>query len=460
MHLVRWALVAGVAAAATAAGQTRILETTVQLRDFGFSSVRDVRAAEVTMTGMGEGASMNLTALSGHAERTAAAGRSAAPPVRTGEPRVRLHRATWVWNTDRLLKDGPLRSAFLRFLREEEFDVVYLQIPRGDDDTAHGVHVLPAADLLPLIRTMRSLGVSVEALAGDPRFILPAGRRTLLSLIGSVAAYDRGVPADARFSAVHLDVEPYLLPGFGGPRRTRLLTAYLDLLRDVRTAAQAAGLALGVDVPSWFDEGDELSGEPFEADEHGTRRPVLDLLLPLVDEVCVMSYQTTAAGPGGVLASSAGELRAAGKSGKQVSVALETTPLPDQTVAIVRGAPARGYPLRNTGADQLLLFPRRDSVSVWYVPSSAADSALGLLRKRKIADSSCAVWTVPRRAEVPASGITFAGSSADELQKVETEVRRAFAGEPGFAGTAVHDWMNYFNLRHEVRAGGKETEKR
>jgi hypothetical protein len=256
---------------------------------------------------------------------------------------------------------------------------------------------------------------------------------------------------------IHLDVEPYLLPGFGSPRRTRLLTGFVAMLVRAREAAQRAGLPLGVDIPAWFDESDELTGERFEAEMDSVRRPVLDLLFPLVDECCVMSYKTSAEGSGGVLDAAAEEVGRGGSGGKRVFVALETNGLPDESIAIVRGEPYQGYPLRGAGPDHLLMYGRQDSAIVWFIPAAATDSVVTILQAAGVRDAECAVWTIVRLAPVPATALSFAGSTAAALRNVEMDVRRAFGAERGFAGTAVHDWMNYFKLKFGIRTPGTGT---
>ena len=127
--------------------------------------------------------------------------------------------------------------------------------------------------------------------------------------------WQRTVVRTGVFAGIHLDVEPYLAPGW-----TTALQAtqksYLALLDKVRTGST---LPLEADVPFWF--GQYRVGGANLADE----------VLKRVTAVTVMSYRDTGTGANSMLAVSQDWLRRGATAGKRVRLGAETGPLADCT---------------------------------------------------------------------------------------------------------------------------------
>ncbi len=128
-------------------------------------------------------------------------------------------------------------------------------------------------------------------------------------------AWQRTVLRTGVFAGIHLDVEPYLAPGW-----TTALQAtqksYLALLDKVRAGST---LPLEVDVPFWF--GQYRVGGKNLADE----------VLKRVAGVTVMSYRDTGTGPNSMLAISQDWLTRGAAAGKRVRLGAETGALSDCT---------------------------------------------------------------------------------------------------------------------------------
>ena len=124
--------------------------------------------------------------------------------------------------------------------------------------------------------------------------------------------HNASVPADERFHGVRYDIEPYLAPGFQGPARQALLDGYVELLAGVAEIADGGGLAVGVDIPFWFDAPDEETNVRMTAPLAGRTAPLLEHVMSLVDDLAIMDYRTEAFGPNGALAHAYHELRMCG----------------------------------------------------------------------------------------------------------------------------------------------------
>jgi hypothetical protein len=126
-------------------------------------------------------------------------------------------------------------------------------------------------------------------------------------------AWQRTVVRTGLFAGIHLDVEPYLAPGWTtDPQATR--RAFLALLDKVRTGST---LPVEADVPFWF--GQYRVGGKNLADE----------VLKRVTAVTVMSYRDTGTGVNSMLAVGQDWLSRGATVGKRVRLAAETGPLSD-----------------------------------------------------------------------------------------------------------------------------------
>ena len=97
-------------------------------------------------------------------------------------------------------------------------------------------------------------GLAVEALLGEPTWILKENRDSLLARVEGVLAFNGAQPANARFAALHLDVEPHALPGWQ-ERPRELMQQMVAAVAEVRAAIDRSGsnLPLVLDIPDWWD---------------------------------------------------------------------------------------------------------------------------------------------------------------------------------------------------------------
>ena len=147
------------------------------------------------------------------------------------EPGRSLRRAMWLWETPAVTSGPDARRRLVQFCRTEGITDLFLQLPyEAERVDERWVISWDRERLRPLITELHAAGVTVHALDGDPRFSLPEWHGQVLATIQSITEYNRESPPAARFDGIRYDIEPYLLPGFGGVRRTEILQQYLSIV--------------------------------------------------------------------------------------------------------------------------------------------------------------------------------------------------------------------------------------
>jgi len=242
-------------------------------------------------------------------------------PASPDPPRP-LRVATWVWTTERELAEQDRAGALLEFARSHGMTDLFVQIPYDYSDgqvklrLAHALREFNAA--------ARRAGIRVHALDGAPQYVLRENHGRMFALVAALDQFNKESPPEARFDALHLDNEPYILPVWKDPStRGEIIAAYVDLNRELRGRANAAGLELGLDIPSWFDRR-EPTGEPsFPVETAGGTVSLLEALFGIVQNVGVMSYRERVLGPNGVVAICRDEFELARRYGVAVFTSVE-----------------------------------------------------------------------------------------------------------------------------------------
>ncbi len=200
-------------------------------------------------------------------------------------------RAMWLWGED------------------PADEVVAWAVARGVSEIF--VHVSPTlfADgdlgrLYDLKQRADAARIRLTALGGDSAWVTDHG---------AALAWQRTVVQTGVFDGIHLDVEPYLAPGWTTALQ-QTQKAYLALLDKVRTGST---LPLEADVPFWFGQ-HRVGG-----------RNLADEVLKRVTAVTVMSYRDAGTGTNSMLAVAQDWLRRGAAVGKRVRLGAETGPLPD-----------------------------------------------------------------------------------------------------------------------------------
>ncbi|MBB6629355.1 hypothetical protein H5V45_18655 [Nocardioides sp. KIGAM211] len=215
----------------------------------------------------------------------------AARAVRVAEP----GRAMWVW-------DRPDVDELVAFATAHGVDDLFVSVPDG----------LATSSTLDWYRSLRpatqAAGIRVQALGSETTWI----DRPKAALAWQSSALSTGL-----FDGVHLDVEPWIHPGWDGSRKA-VATAWLGLLDSL---ARATRLPVEADLAFWLDQ----------VTVQGTR---LDrAAIARVDAVTVLTYRHVATGPDSITGLGATALAAAAKARKPARLAVETNDLGDDAVA-------------------------------------------------------------------------------------------------------------------------------
>ena len=221
-----------------------------------------------------------------------------AAEVPAGHP---LRRATWVWYTREIIADSAQSAELLRFCTAHQITDIFLQIPYQYED---GVVTLEMPDALRAFNVAaHRVGITVHALDGRPEFILERNHDRMFRFVEAIAKFNAAGDADGRYSAIHLDNEPYVMEGWrNDAERKTIIHDYVKLNRELSRRIHDANMRFGVDIPFWWDDIDSDGNPKFTAPApSGGQMPLIDAVFDCMDNVGIMSYRERATGPNGVI---------------------------------------------------------------------------------------------------------------------------------------------------------------
>jgi hypothetical protein len=229
-------------------------------------------------------------------------------------------RGTWVWRKQSWLTQAD-RDALFSFLRKQGISVILVQI--HTDYSGEKPVLQNQEELSALLREAASQHIVVHALDGDPSYIYPPWPEKLSGQIRAVAALNASLTGNGRFTGVHYDIEPYILPAYK-KEETRLdvCKAYLTALQTLAQTARAQGLEFSVDIPMFFATSEKR--KYLETDEEPDT--LLGHVAHIVDWFGLMAYRNKASGPDGILAHSEPDIAVMEKLGKKAWIGVETGP--------------------------------------------------------------------------------------------------------------------------------------
>ena len=232
-----------------------------------------------------------------------------------------LRQAMWLWTTERVLGDQAATGKMLDFCERHGITDLYCQVLY---DYADDAVKLRQVDAQRAFNTEAHAGkLRVHALDGAPQYVLPENHARMYQLVAALDEFNRAGPAAARYDAIHLDNEPYILDAWKNPGiRRSVINAFVALNQELRRRANAANLEFGIDIPFWFDVAGK-NGPEFVADTPGGRVPLLEALFRSAQNVGVMSYRQRVTGPNGVLAVCASEFELGTKHNVAVFASVE-----------------------------------------------------------------------------------------------------------------------------------------
>ena len=361
--------------------------------------------------------------------------RDAVIPTARGreEPGRSLRLAMWLWETPAVTSGSDARRRLVQFCRTEGITDLFLQLPYTAEHVDERWTISWDRERLrPLIADLHMAGVTVHALDGDPRFGLSEWHGQVVATIQSIIEYNRGSLPSERFDGIRYDIEPYLLPGFGGVRRTQILQQYLTIVATSQALAAQAGLVYGVDIPAWFDERNEF----FEPVAEVEGRPLSELIIDIVDNVGIMDYRTQAYGADGTIAHAQSELLYAASLGKKVFVGLETTELPDETDF--------AFSSQGSGGSRVVVEQIDDErVRISWIAEAAWNKLDDQLGDGRRTPTGTVILRESRGTEVPSKKLSFAAYGRSELDVVMEHTALELQQFESFYGFAIHSYESY-----------------
>lgn len=179
---------------------------------------------------------------------------------------------TWWWD-GRGLGDEKTVASKLDFLSSQGVTEIYLCVHWQS----------PTADLVRFVRAAKAKGMSVACLSGDVSWIRP-GNLGFDEIFSRFRKYQKSAPEDARFTALHLDVEPHQDDQLSKERKWQL---YADFVLRATALVHKAGEKIEWDIPFWLDDFKVAYGA-------SEATPLLEVIMDHSDGVTLMSYRDTA----------------------------------------------------------------------------------------------------------------------------------------------------------------------
>jgi hypothetical protein len=369
------------------------------------------------------------------------------PPLSRPADGKSKEQAMWIWNTQSILADTRQQREMIAFAQRMRIKHLFLQLPNEPSDIGSKGEIRLQEEIWkPFLQSMNAAGIHAYALDGSKSYALSAWHERVLLTADNVVRYNASVEPDQRFRGIHYDIEPYLLEGYHGPRRSEILQSYLRLIEGISAKTRSSGLVLGVDIPFWYDTLDPFTGRPVLIEFGGHLKPVSQHLIDLVDQIAVMDYRTSSYGADGLIAHAQDELSYALEKGKRVFVGVETTELPDEELLDFEGEPKLGLPQNAPDGYSVLVSPGPETATLWVISGSQWNAVRRVLTQSGRDMRSILWWPIKKITPVPSHRITFANLGIERLRRVTAEAEEEFRAYGSFAGFAIHDYIGYRRL--------------
>lgn len=173
-------------------------------------------------------------------------------------------KATWLWDAYTITDEKTAK-----FLIDKEVTTVYLQI----DET------LPNDRYAAFINKMQEANIEVQALEGEPDW-----DTTNFDVLWEWLSQYHSEYPDSKFTAIHLDVEPYLSV-LWEENESMAIYQYQELVEYAKQQVNDSKLKFEVDIPFWYDE-------VFYNNKFGNG-DLAEWVISTVDGVSIMAYRNT-----------------------------------------------------------------------------------------------------------------------------------------------------------------------
>lgn len=385
-----------------------------------------------------------------------------AGPRRNVAATKKYYKAIWLWHTVRQFKNRSVRKELYQFCKKEGVNLIFFQIQQTLKKLPSGRYqaILQHEDQLKdFISGARKYGIEIHALDGFSRFALEPWHEKVLAGIRAIIDYNKRVKPEERFTGIHHDNEPYLIPGYWGHIREEVMREYLKLCEVSQKMVRDSGLpdfVFGVDIPFWYEEANFDYDVPVEVTWKGGRKPASFHIIDIVDNVGIMDYRTKAYGADGTLIHGRDEIAYANRVGKKILIGLETYPLPHEIFAVfrhnrqaelsdlttkIRNDPRQLFMFVDQYRGLGILYLRRFRDDLKDTPERMAKDIIRLRLEGKQT-----IYKTEIGVDVPSSKLSFAGMDKDYFLEIYDDTFNFFSEEPSFYGMAIHYYETYREL--------------
>ncbi|OQN97247.1 hypothetical protein B0A48_16789 [Cryoendolithus antarcticus] len=202
-------------------------------------------------------------------------------------------RGMWMWNTASLFNNPEQIGVFRTEAKRINITDVYVYI-------APTWWLTRGSEIADLTSALHVGGTRVWALDGDADYIdVPTATATLKQSIYDLVAFNENADPDAQFygyqgGRFHNGIAESRLDADQQLSRDTLLRKWIDTLSWASRSVRTNGMQFGAALPFWLHdyEGESLT---VPSTPSADRVSVMNLLMPILDEYVVMSYDTDSA---------------------------------------------------------------------------------------------------------------------------------------------------------------------
>lgn len=206
-------------------------------------------------------------------------------------------RATWFWDTQQIKNST---EDIISFASSQGVNVLYLQMNR-DVRPEYYHHFISQAG---------EKGIEVHALGGAPNWALKSEQHRITSFIQWIAEYQANAAPNERFTGIHVDIEPHVLPEWRA-NPASVIPQWQENVRYLVGEAHSLNLPIGSDMTFWL--------HTYQLPDQSMS--VSRWMIQQFDQIAIMAYRDQA---DNIYNLAAAELTEADELGKEALIAVET----------------------------------------------------------------------------------------------------------------------------------------
>ena len=229
--------------------------------------------------------------------------------IRATEPQ----RAMWVWDV-KIFQDEEASERLFDFCKKYNINSLFYTAYK-----VTGINI--EKDYKRFNKQAHKRGISVQALAGDPRWAVEKYHHRFIEWANDVLEFNKKSSADEIFDGLHADVEPYLLGRAWEENNKGMLIQYLDSAKKVKDFINNSGsnILFVADTPFWYDDDATMWVE-----WRKKVSPANYHLLDIIDMIAIMDYRNFVHGDNGSILLAKNETDYAASIGKKLYIGQET----------------------------------------------------------------------------------------------------------------------------------------